>query len=177
MISNKLSATLLFTCAIGLLPHCVLANSNPEQVIISSGKQQAQLQTNIGVFEENVEIIHGQRKIFADRLEVHRREELGENKQLLVATGSPAIFQERQTDGSLLKASANEVRYDVANRLLTIKGNAEISQAGQKISAQEILYDMEKQLISAQKANDEGKRVRTVLLPVDKKQDGNKEQQ
>ncbi|KZN51316.1 lipopolysaccharide transport periplasmic protein LptA [Pseudoalteromonas luteoviolacea] len=177
MISNKLSATLLFTCAIALLPQSALANNTSEQVIISSGKQQAQLQTNIGVFEENVEIIHGQRKIFADRLEVHRREDLGENKQLLVATGSPAIFQEQQTDGSLLKASAQEVRYDVANRLLTIKGNAEISQAGQKISAQEILYDMEKQLISAQKANDEGKRVRTVLLPVDKEQDGNKEPQ
>ncbi|WP_063361533.1 lipopolysaccharide transport periplasmic protein LptA [Pseudoalteromonas luteoviolacea] len=176
-MSNKLSATLLFTCAIALLPQSALANNTSEQVIISSGKQQAQLQTNIGVFEENVEIIHGQRKIFADRLEVHRREDLGENKQLLVATGSPAIFQEQQTDGSLLKASAQEVRYDVANRLLTIKGNAEISQAGQKISAQEILYDMEKQLISAQKANDEGKRVRTVLLPVDKEQDGNKEPQ
>ncbi|AOT09792.1 lipopolysaccharide transport periplasmic protein LptA [Pseudoalteromonas luteoviolacea] len=177
MISNKLSATILLTCAIGLLSPSVFANNNPEQVIISSGKQQAQLQTNIGVFEENVEIIHGQRKIFADRLEVHRREDLGENKQLLVATGSPAIFQERQTDGSLLKASANEVRYDVANRLLTIKGNAEISQSGQKISAQEILYDMEKQLISAQKANEEGKRVRTVLLPVEKEQDGTKEPQ
>ncbi|MDK1289646.1 lipopolysaccharide transport periplasmic protein LptA [Pseudoalteromonas umbrosa] len=176
-MSNKLSATLLVTCAIALFPYSALANNTPEQVIISSGKQQAQLQTNIGVFEENVEIIHGQRKIFADRLEVHRREDLGENKQLLVATGSPAIFQEQQTDGSLLKASAQEVRYDVANRLLTIKGNAEISQAGQKISAQEILYDMEKQLISAQKANEEGKRVRTVLLPVDKEQDGNKEPQ
>ncbi|MBQ4812123.1 lipopolysaccharide transport periplasmic protein LptA [Pseudoalteromonas luteoviolacea] len=176
MISNKLSATILFACSVGLLAQSAVANTSPEQVIISSGKQQAQLQTNIGVFEDNVEIIHGSRKITADRLEVHRREELGDNKQLLVATGDPAIFQEQQADGSILKASAKEVRYDVANKLLTIKGNAEISQAGQKISAQEIRYDMDKQLISAQRSDQEGKRVRTVLLPVDDKKETNEEQ-
>ncbi|TMP30066.1 lipopolysaccharide transport periplasmic protein LptA [Pseudoalteromonas rubra] len=165
-MNNKFTYTLILLCTLSAFqPSAYAEDTLTDQVIISSGTQLAQLQTNIGVFEENVEIIHGDRTILADRLEVHRREELGKNKQLLVATGSPAVFQERQADGSLLKATAKEVRYDVANRMLTIKGGAEISQAGQKISAQTIVYDMEKKLISAQRGDQEKNRVRTILLP------------
>ncbi|WP_462173428.1 lipopolysaccharide transport periplasmic protein LptA [Pseudoalteromonas xiamenensis] len=145
-----------------------------EPVSIVAEKQLAQLKSNIGIFEKNVEIVHGKRKIKADRLEVHRREEMGENAELLVATGNPAVFQETQDDGSILKATAKEVRYDVANRLLTIKGGAEISQAGQKINAEVIVYDMEKQLISAERGNESQSRVRTILVPEQK--DKSKEQ-
>ncbi|BBN80301.1 hypothetical protein PA25_02860 [Pseudoalteromonas sp. A25] len=135
------------------------------EVSIKAGKQQAQLKTNIGIFEQNVEIIHGNRTINADRLEVHRREELGDNKQLLVATGSPARFSEKQPDGTTLSASAMEIRYDVANRTLEIKGNATINQAGQIIQAQAITYDMDKQLISAERGEQDSARVHTILVP------------
>ncbi|CCQ10385.1 LptA, protein essential for LPS transport across the periplasm [Pseudoalteromonas luteoviolacea B = ATCC 29581] len=145
------------------------AKAPSEPVSIVAEKQLAQLKSNIGIFEKNVEIVHGKRKIKADRLEVHRREDLGENAELLVATGNPAIFQETQIDGSILKASAKEVRYDVTNRLLTIKGDAEISQAGQKINAEVIVYDMEKQLISAERGEASQSRVRTILVPEQKK--------
>lgn len=86
------------------------------QISISADKQEGQLKENVGIFEKNVEIIHGNRRITADRLEVHKRDELGDNKQLLIATGSPAYFEEKQTDGTIMSASANEVRYDVADR-------------------------------------------------------------
>lgn len=144
-----------------------------EPYSIVSDKQSAQLKSNIAIFENNVEIVHGNRKIKADRLEVHRREEQGEKAELLVATGNPAVFQETQQDGSIMKASAQEVRYDISNRLLVIKGKAQISQAGQEINAEVIVYDMEKQLISAEKG-DNTSRVRTILVPEqkEKKQPG-----
>lgn len=172
-MTNKLIVTVAF---IGLtLSQAVHAQSNDfsTQVSIKAGKQTAQLKTNIGIFEQNVEIIHGNRQINADRLEVHRRAELGENKQLLVATGQPARFIETQSDGTILSASANEVRYDVANQKLIIKGNAEINQAGQIIKAQSIVYDMEKQLINAERGTQNTGRVHTILVPekkIDKKQ-------
>jgi lipopolysaccharide export system protein LptA len=146
-----------------------------EPYSIVSDKQSAQLKSNIAIFENNVEIVHGKRKIKADRLEVHRREELGERSELLVATGNPAIFQETQLDGSVMKAQAQEVTYDISNRLLTIRGKAQISQAGQEINAEVIVYDMEKQLISAEKGGNSKSRVRTILVPEqkDKKGQGN----
>ncbi|MDN3379458.1 MULTISPECIES: lipopolysaccharide transport periplasmic protein LptA [unclassified Pseudoalteromonas] len=140
-----------------------------DQVSISADKQQAQLKSNVGIFEKNVEIIHGNRRIKADRLEVHKREDLGDNKQLLVATGKPAYFEEKQADGTLMSASAEEVRYDVAKRLLTLIGNAKVTQAGQKINAKSITYDMEQQLISAERGENSNDRVHTILVPVDSK--------
>ncbi|MGB0922758.1 MAG: lipopolysaccharide transport periplasmic protein LptA [Pseudoalteromonas shioyasakiensis] len=172
-MTNKLLLSLLLLS----FSHISLAETNPaSQVSIKAGKQQAQLKTNIGIFEENVEIIHGNREIYADRLEVHQREELGENKQLLVATGKPARFIEKQPDGTVLSASAEEVRYDVANRLLTIKGKAEINQAGQIIKAEAIIYDIEKQLISAEQNEQNKQRVHTILVPEKKSPKSNSEQ-
>ncbi|MBE0366809.1 lipopolysaccharide transport periplasmic protein LptA [Pseudoalteromonas aurantia] len=172
-MTNRLIVTVAF---IGLTFSSALAANNNDfasQVSIKAGKQTAQLKTNIGIFEQNVEIIHGNRQINADRLEVHRRAELGENKQLLVATGNPARFTETQVDGTVLSATASEVRYDVANKKLTIKGDAEINQAGQIIKAQSIIYDMDKQLINAEKGNENTGRVHTILVPEKK---SNKEQ-
>ncbi|MEJ6475528.1 lipopolysaccharide transport periplasmic protein LptA [Pseudoalteromonas piscicida] len=166
-MTSKIINKLVF---IGLLTSSTFAMAAEQnEVIIDAGRQQAQLQSNIGIFEQNVVIIHGNRKINADRLEVHRRAELGTNKQLLVATGSPAIFSERQPDGNLLEAKANEIRYDVAKGTLVISGDAEINQTGQKINAQVITYDIEKQLISAERSDQEDSRVRTILVPVDDK--------
>ena len=63
-----------------------------DQVSISAEKQLAQLKDNIGIFEKNVEIIYGNCRIKADRLEVHKREALGNDKQLLVATGNRSLI-------------------------------------------------------------------------------------
>ncbi|RZQ53123.1 lipopolysaccharide transport periplasmic protein LptA [Pseudoalteromonas phenolica] len=172
-MTNKLLLSLLILSFSQL---SVAQTAPSDQVSIKAGKQQAQLKTNIGTFEENVEIIHGNREIYADRLEVHQREELGENKQLLVATGKPARFIEKQSDGTVLSASAEEVRYDVANRLLTIKGKAEINQAGQVIKAEAIIYDIEKQLISAEQNEQNKQRVHTILVPEKKTPKSNSEQ-
>ncbi|KPZ56892.1 MULTISPECIES: lipopolysaccharide transport periplasmic protein LptA [Pseudoalteromonas] len=137
------------------------------QISISADRQEGQLKENVGIFEKNVEIVHGNRKITADRLEVHKREDLGDNKQLLIATGSPAYFEEKQDDGTVMSASANEVRYDVAKRFLTLVGDAEVAQAGQKINAKSITYDMQQQLISAEKDENSTDRVHTILVPVE----------
>jgi lipopolysaccharide export system protein LptA len=139
------------------------------QISISADRQEGQLKENVGIFEKNVEIVHGNRRITADRLEVHKRDELGDNKQLLIATGSPAYFEEKQLDGTIMSASANEVRYDVAQRFLTLIGAASIAQAGQKITAKSITYDIDRQLISAEKDENSSDRVHTILVPIDVK--------
>ncbi|MDW7550479.1 MULTISPECIES: lipopolysaccharide transport periplasmic protein LptA [Pseudoalteromonas] len=168
-MTSKIINKLVF---VGLLASSTFAAAAEQnEVIIDAGRQQAQLQSNIGIFEQNVVIIHGTRKINADRLEVHRRAELGSNKQLLIATGNPAVFEEAQADGTTLRAAANEIRYDVAELKLVLTGNAEISQAGQKSSAQVITYHIEKQLISAERSEQGDSRVRTILVPVEKKSD------
>ena len=53
------------------------------KVSISADTQQADLKRNIFIFKNNVDITHTDRNIKADLLEVHRRTELGEEKQIL----------------------------------------------------------------------------------------------
>lgn len=176
-MTNKLAHILIIPSLLIAFSSLAQDTTPPaDQVSISADKQQAQLKSNVGIFEKNVEIIHGNRRIKADRLEVHKREDLGDNKQLLVATGEPAYFEEKQTDGTIMSASASEVRYDVAKRLLTLIGNAKVMQAGQKINAKSITYDMDQQLISAERGEDSNDRVHTILVPVDSKKTKSKGQ-
>ncbi|MBS3797273.1 MULTISPECIES: lipopolysaccharide transport periplasmic protein LptA [unclassified Pseudoalteromonas] len=135
------------------------------EVQIDADKQQALIKENITIFDKNVHIVHGQREIKADRLEAHRRPELGDNKQLLIATGNPAIYSETMADGTQITASAKEIRYDVATQMLQISGTAKIAMADQQIVAETISYDINKQLISAEKDKDSSTRVRTTLTP------------
>lgn len=166
-MTNKLKKLLL-------IPSLLIAFSGAaaEQagtpISISSDRQEGQLKNGIGIFEDNVEIIHGNRRITADRLEAHAGEVEG-TVELIIATGKPAYFEEKQADGTIMSASAEEVRYDVAKRLLTLVGNAQVTQAGQKVSAKSITYDMEQQLISAEKDENSTDRVHTILVPVDNK--------
>ncbi|TMP76804.1 lipopolysaccharide transport periplasmic protein LptA, partial [Pseudoalteromonas sp. S983] len=57
-MTNKLLLSLLILSFSQL---SVAQTAPSDQVSIKAGKQQAQLKTNIGIFEENVEIIHGNR--------------------------------------------------------------------------------------------------------------------
>jgi len=171
-MTNKILKSLIIpTLILAFNSNAAEQNSQPaaNQISISADKQEGQLKANVGIFEKNVEIIHGNRRITADRLEVHKRDELGDNQQLLIATGSPARFEEKQSDGTTMSASADEVRYDVSKRFLTLVGNAEVSQAGQKINAKSITYDIEQQLISAEKDENSTDRVHTILVPIETK--------
>ena len=60
-MTSKIINKLVF---IGLLASSTLViAAEQNEVIIDAGRQQAQLQSNIGIFEQNVVIIHGNRKI------------------------------------------------------------------------------------------------------------------
>ncbi|MFY8273729.1 lipopolysaccharide transport periplasmic protein LptA [Pseudoalteromonas sp. SSDWG2] len=146
------------------------------KVFIDADRQQALIKENTTIFDKNVHIVHGNREIKADRLEAHRRPELGDNKQLLIATGDPAMYIETMADGKQITASAKEIRYDVATQMLQIKGDAKIQMADQQIVAETISYDIDKQTISAEKDKDSSTRVRTTLTPQGEQQPQEKEQ-
>ena len=164
-MTNKISA-LITSIAIGLCSASATAEQiTAKEVLIDADKQQALIKENITIFDKTVHIVHGKREIKADRLEAHRRPELGDNKQLLVATGSPAVYTEVMEDGTEISAQALEIRYDVASETLKIQGDAKIAMADQHIVAETISYDIAKQLITAEKDENSSTRVRTTLTP------------
>lgn len=130
---------------------------------IDADEQSARLKENVGIFQHNVQIKHGDMTIRADYLEAHKRAELGDNQQLLVATGKPVTFSAQQEDGSLITASALEIKYDVAKQLFTMIGNATFQQNSDIMSADTIIYDREKETITSKRAKNSNNQVKTII--------------
>jgi len=63
-----------------------------------------------------------------------------------------------------IEAMANEIRYDVATRVLTLTGNAEINQSGSVVKSAKIQYDLAQQKLNAEGGKDT-QRVSTVFIP------------
>ncbi len=161
MLSNKLWHSGLI--ALAVLFATSAHSADDEKLLIDADNQQVQLKNNVLVFSQNVLITHGKRTIKADHLKAYSRKELGPKNEILVATGKPASYSEALADGTTITASADEIRYDVAKAMLTITGNAQITQSGQQINAETIVYDIDKQIISANKKAGSNDRVHTVL--------------
>lgn len=134
------------------------------------------LKNNILIYKSNVIINYNNIQIKSDQLKAHRRDKLGKNKELFVATGSPATFKGQLKDGSPVIASAQEIRYDAETDTVVFIGQAEIRQNNQSMSANVITYDHLQELITAKKDKNSDQRVHTVLTPVkneEKEKSGN----
>ena len=59
---------------------------------------------------------------------------------------------------------ANEIRYEVSSRILTLTGKAEINQSGSLVKSEKIQYDLEKQKLNAEGGKDT-ERVTTIFTP------------
>lgn len=130
---------------------------------IDADEQSARLKENIGVFQKNVQIKHGNMSITADYLEAHKRTELGDNQQLLIASGKPVKLSAIQEDGSTIVASAENITYDVAKSLFTMSGNAKFQQNGDMMSADTIIYDRENETVTSKKAKNSDNQVKTII--------------
>ncbi len=118
----------------------------------------------ISLFKDDVRIVQGSLEIHAKEVEVNASK--GEGKEVFIARGKPAHYQQKMEDGTLVKAQANEIRYEVNKRTISLKGNAELQQDTSSVKGDTISYDMSKEqlLATSGKDNSEG-RVTTVFRP------------
>lgn len=112
------------------------------------------------IFREDVHISQGSLKIDADEVEVIAEE--GKGKEIFIARGNPAVYSQTMDDGSAITAKANEIRYEVATRMLDLKGAAELHQDTSMVKGEKISFNLEKeQLIAGTKGGES--RVTTVF--------------
>ncbi len=130
---------------------------------IDADEQSARLKENVGIFRNNVQIKHGDMSITADYLEAHKRTELGDNQQLLIASGKPVKFSATQEDGSTIVASAESITYDVAKSLFTMSGSAKFQQNGDTMSADTIIYDRANETVTSKKSENSSNQVKTII--------------
>ncbi|GAC15082.1 lipopolysaccharide transport periplasmic protein LptA [Aliiglaciecola lipolytica] len=139
--------------------------------------------TKTSIFRKDVKITQGSLEILADEVEVIAG--LGDGKEVFIARGNPAKYSQTLDDGSNISAAANEIKYEVSNRTLTLNGAAELNQDSSLVKGESILFNMElEQLIAESSSNDDGG-VTAIFQPEsirnkqseDKKQEDSKQQQ
>lgn len=123
------------------------------------------LRNNIVRVEGHVVITQGSLIIHAESLVIEGFGSDVSDAERLVATGSPATYQQEVDVGVTVNASANIITYDAFNRILILSGNAELLQSGNFLKASDITYDLENQTITAERGEQSGQRVRTSLQP------------
>ncbi|WP_024872215.1 lipopolysaccharide transport periplasmic protein LptA [Tolumonas lignilytica] len=132
-----------------------------QPVTVDSVSQQAELNANKVTFLQDVKITQGSIIIHADKVVVLRHEKGNDE---MIATGYPATFFQILDNGKPVNASANELRYQLKDRLVTLTGKAELKQDDNQVNGDVIRYDIQKQQMVAQSSG-KGSRVKTIFLP------------
>lgn len=132
-------------------------------VTLNSKNQSLDGKAKTSIFTNNVVIRQGSLEILADRLELDAT--AGKGKEILIANGQPASYSQRLEDGSLVKASANEIIYKVEFQTISLVGNAAITQNEVKMNGNTIAFDMAKERIMASVDENSNDVVTTVLSP------------
>jgi lipopolysaccharide export system protein LptA len=154
---NKLGCVILV-----LLSTAVQAKTTDfsQPIEVNADRNEASLKQQMLVYSGNVIVKQGTLLIKADKLTVDRSG--GEGKEVFIAVGRPAVYSQVLDGDKPIQASAEEIRYTMATRVLTLTGKAEITQSGSLVRSAKIEYDLLKQQLSAE--SEEGKeRVTTIF--------------
>ncbi|MEM0909526.1 MAG: lipopolysaccharide transport periplasmic protein LptA [Pseudomonadota bacterium] len=138
-----------------------IATDFTKKIIANSRDQKLDGKNKTSVLIENVVIKQGSLEVNADRVEVDASR--GNGNEVITATGSPATYQQRLEDGSMVTAEANLITYDVATRTIELVGEANITQNQSMVSADAISYNMLEQKISANSDENSDQQVNTVI--------------
>lgn len=138
-------------------------NDLQQEVKIKAVSQTADIKNNQLIFFGPVEVTQGSIKIHADELRAFSAE--GDKSKILVATGNPATYSQILDDGRPASASAKEIRYDMANKTLTLTGLATLDQAGSQVTGNSIRYNITQQKLIAESTGSGSDRVITIIKP------------
>lgn len=131
---------------------------------VDSKSQFVDGKNKTSLFKDNVRISQGSLLIIADEVEVVANQ--GEGREVFIARGAPASFSQTLEDGTPVSAKANEIRYEVAKRTISLSGNAELQQDTSQVKGDNITFDMiSEQLLATGGDNDKDARVTTVFTP------------
>lgn len=142
------------------IAHSATADLN-KQIIIKAKRQATDLKNKIASYLDDVVITQGSLSISADIVRVISK--ANSDNKVYIASGKPAIFKQLLDNGQPINLQADEIRYDEANHIITISGNASVSQQGSLVSGNKIVYNTLTEQLSAESNNEDS--VTTILQP------------
>lgn len=119
--------------------------------------------TGVTTYSGNVTIEQGTLKIAADNITLNL-DNGNRSIKSAVATGRPATMQQVVTqEKGLAKGQANKIDYNAVTGIVTLTGNAKLTQAGASFSGNTIRYSLKLGDVEANAGG--GKRVELIFPP------------
>lgn len=145
-----------------------------QEITIKSKRQSADLKNKIASYLDEVSINQGSIAINADIVQVYSQtdDQTKEKSDTYLAKGTPAVFEQQLEDGSLISLQANEIKYQPDQHLITVSGNAQVKQAGSKVTGETITYNTLSEKLEA--ISNDNESVTTILQPAQIKAQQNK---
>lgn len=159
---KKLYFLSLMTLAILPLTAHALPSDADKPIRLLADKATYSERTGVTTYSGNVTIEQGTLKIAADNITLN----LGNNRsiQSAVATGRPATMQQVVTqEKGLAKGQANKIDYNAVTGIMTLTGNAKLTQAGASFSGNVIRYSLKLGDVEATAGG--GQRVELIFPP------------
>lgn len=139
-----------------------LTSDNQQPIHIDSAQQAVDMATNTVTLTGEVVVKRGSIDIRADKV-VITRPDCKDGNEIVEGFGNPVTFYQLQNDGKPVRGHSKKVRYETANDLVILTGNAYLEQLDSNVKSDRIIYMVKKQQMEA--FSDKGKRVTTVLVP------------
>lgn len=149
--------------AVSLSAHALPSDAN-QPIRLLADKATYSERTGVTSYSGNVSITQGTLKMTAENLTVNLTPTRAIDSA--VATGSPATIQQIVTqEKGLAKGQANRIDYNVKTGIVTLTGNAKLTQNGGSFSGNVIRYSLKVGDIEATAGNNQ--RVELVFPPQD----------
>ncbi|VEW10467.1 Lipopolysaccharide export system protein lptA precursor [Moraxella caviae] len=162
IFSNKLAMVVYGVLAFGVMTANALPSDSKQPIRLLADKATYVERTGVTTYSGNVTVEQGTLKIAADNITLN----LDNNRSIknAVATGRPATMQQVVTkEKGLAKGQANRIDYDTTTGIITLTGNAKLTQAGASFSGNVIRYSLSKGDVEANAGG--GQRVELIFPP------------
>ena len=161
-INSLLLSSLFFTLT---APVYAAKKDLTQEITIKAKRQSADLKNKIASYLDAVSINQGSIAINADIVQVYSQinEKTKEKSDTYLAKGKPAVFKQELEDGSMISLQANEIKYQPDLHMITVSGNAQVKQAGSKVTGEKITYNTSSEKLEAISSQNES--VTTILQP------------
>lgn len=162
MHNVRLSLLLTSSLMLASTQALALTSDNQQPIHIDSTQQAVDMKTNTVILTGDVVVKRGSIDIRADKVIIFRYD-VKYGKEVVEGYGNPVTFCQLQDDGKLVYGYSQKVRYETANDLVILTGDAYLEQIDSNVKGDRITFLVKKQQMEA--FSDKGKQVTTVLVP------------
>lgn len=161
-ISSLLTAALVSVLGLSCVSAHALPSDASQPIRLLADRATYSERTGVTSYSGNVIITQGTLKLTADNITVN----LSPSRSIdsAVATGRPATMQQIITqEKGLAKGQANKIDYNAVTGIVTMTGNAKLTQSGASFSGNVIRYSLKAGDVEANAGG--GQRVELVFPP------------